>query len=487
MNKFFIIAFLFFSVSLQASQVQNYKCPNCNLIVISLSNARPKNMSIYGYQRPTTPHIEKYFNNSFIFTNAIAPASLTFVDALSFFYSLNPIKHQIFSRRKIKKNFQRITRYDSLTSILKKEKYQTAAFVSEEDYNYDWGMSKGFDLYFDKTKYADYQIIYRPQNYNVGIKDLSQPAIDWINKNKKSKFFLFLQGFDMHCPYGPNENFSKLYFSNHNNQIPFETDCFMNRSPLKPIYKNGKEYYQLSSFLAFKLDLQKNYLFTKDDLKYLQSRYDAELTKTDFYLSKIFDHLTNLGLDKNTIVMFMSEHGDNLGENNYYMKSNTYAEGNLHNANLNFALMLKIPNQKSLQKYQHQIIQTIDIAPTLLDILNLPTSKTMQGKTFLPILNTSQEINDANYGYSIRYNIDSIEDFATTYNQLEVVQNHNWKFYQETLFDNNNDRKISTKKFLFNLTKDPEEKKNLINSNYNELIFMNKLLESKAKYYNDSK
>jgi arylsulfatase A-like enzyme len=83
--------------------------------------------------------------------------------------------------------------------------------------------------------------------------------------------------------------------------------------------------------------------------------------------------------------------------------------------------MLKIPNQKSLQKYQHQIIQTIDIAPTLLDILNLPTSKTMQGKTFLPILNTSQEINDANYGYSIRYNIDSIEDFATTYNQLEIL------------------------------------------------------------------
>lgn len=462
---------------------QKSSCDNCNLIIISLSNARPKNMSLYGYQRETTPYLKQFFKDSFIFDNAIAPASLTFVDSLSFFYSLNPIKHQIFNRKKIKRNYDQITKYDPITTVLKKNGYKTAAFVSDEDYAYEWGMSKGFDLYFDKTKYADEGILYRPQSYNIGIKSLTRPAVNWLRKNKQSKFFLFLQGFDMHCPYGPNENFSKLYQSNHNPNIPFEEDCFMNREPLKAVHKKGIDYYPLSSFFAFKLNNQKDYLFTNDDLEYLKSRYDAELTKSDFYINQLLQQIASLDLIKNTVIVFMSEHGDNLGENNFFMKSNNYPEGNLHNANLKFALAIKIPNLKSINKAHGQIIQTIDVTPSILDLLKISPSSTMQGKSFIPILNTTNEINKYNYGYSVRLNIENVEDVASTLNQFEVIQDKTWKYYKSRTIRSSDKKTINTKEFLFNLKNDPSESNNLTNNHSSQLEIMKKELEVNKKYY----
>src|SRR3989338_4854813 len=65
--------------------VDNLKCKDCNLIMISLSNVSAKHMSLYGYERLTTPNLDKWAENAFVFNNAFTQSSWTLPVATSLF------------------------------------------------------------------------------------------------------------------------------------------------------------------------------------------------------------------------------------------------------------------------------------------------------------------------------------------------------------------------------------------------------------------
>jgi arylsulfatase A-like enzyme len=440
-------------------------------------------MSLYGYKRATTPNIDKFFKNSFIFKNAYAPASLTHTDSISLFFSLAPNTHRAFRRSRIQRTEEFLKNYKSLATLLNEKGYVTSAFVSDEDYEYGWGIGKTFQSFFDRSSYSDYGIFFKPQTYSVGTKQLVPVANKWLEKNKDKKFFLFLQGYDMHCPYGPNSEFSNLFQSPHSSSIPFETECFMNIDEFKKRSVNGKNLTTLQSFFAYRDKSSKEYSFTDDDLSYLVSRYDAELRKADMYLGVLFEQISKLNLTKNTLIVFMADHGDNLGENNFFMKSSPTLKGNLHNANLNFPLVIKIPGKKSSNKMQEQIVQTIDIAPTILDILEIPTFNKMQGKSLKPSLGNSTEVNDYAYGFSMRFNLAKYREHATSYNELEYVQNHQWKLGRSRNY-NLPDKKFKKEEYvLYNLVTDPDEKNNLISKNIIEKEKLLNVLSERNKFY----
>lgn len=452
------------------------KCKDCNVILISLTSARPKNMSLYGYKRETTPNLKKFFNESFVYKNAFAPASLTHTDSISLFFSLSTNNHQAFRRGRILESGTYLEKFPTLASVLGKNGYDTMAFVSDEDYEYNWGIGKTFKTYFDRSMYPEYGIRFSPQSYSVGTKQLVPIANKWLEKNKNKKFFLFLQAYDMHCPYGPNEEFKHLFQSPHSNAIPFDSECFMNLHPLKLSKQNGKTGYKLQSFFAYRNQNFQEFFFTKEDLEYLKSRYDAELRKADFYLGSFFEQISKLGLEKNTLIVFMADHGDNLGENNFFMKSSPEGLGNLHSANLNMPLAFKIPGIRNNKKFQNQLIQTIDIAPTILDILTIAPPKEFQGKSFKNNILGDTDINDFLYGFSLRFELEKYGEEATAYYEHDYLIDHNFKYQRSKKYSMKNRELKSEEYYLFDRTKDPEELKNILNKQtkeyYEKIIYL---------------
>lgn len=484
-NLFLLFAFLILispDVAPAASLPAEINCKNCNLIVISLTSARKRNMSAYKYHRNTTPNIENFFSNAYYFTNAFAPASLTFTDALSLFYSVTPNVHQAFLRKRKRYTAKRLSKFSSLTEILNINGYKTAAFVSDEDYDYDWGIGKTFQYYFDRSYYAENGIDFHPFTYSVGTSQLVPIANRWLDNNHKSKFFLFLQAYDVHCPYTPKGKFEKLYDSPHSATIPFTKECFMTRYGPEFVKQNGKTKQVLKSYFSFIKQKEVRYYFDKKDIYYLISRYDAELTQADANLGPLFEKIKSLHLDKNTIVVFLSEHGDYLGENGYFMKPSPYALGNLHNANLNFPLIVKLPEQNK-KFVQNQIIQTIDVAPSILDLLGLSPGKSMRGRSFKSVMNTQKEINDFAYGYSERYDLlENSEKLLGVY-RLETIQNAEWKLNSSLHYKEPILLIEKPQYYLYNLKKDPEEKNNLANHKPGTLKKLIKVMEEKKKFY----
>lgn len=459
MKQFILfILFIFLSNNLFA-QSNLSLCKECNVIIISLTGLRKQNMGNYGYKRNTTPQIDRFFSNALRFTNSYSPASLTYTDSISLFYSLSPQIHQNFGRFQKEKLTNILSKYSSLPEILTKNGYNTAAFVGDEDYSFDRGIGRTFQYYFDRSFYADHDILFKPFTYSIGTKQLIPIANKWLEKNHKKKFMLFLQGFDMHCPYSPTGEFAKLYEQPHSSTIPFTTECFMTQ---KDVEKNSAGHIKLKSFFAYLEKKDPEYYFSKQDQEYLISRYDAELNQTDSNLKVLFDKIKELNLDKNTIIILMSDHGDNLGENGYFMKMSPTAQGNLHRANLGFPLLIKLPALKKLH-IQNQIIQSIDMAPTLLELLGLKAPKSMQGKSFMNIIGKDTEINDYAYGYSIRFDQKKVGTFFESAFHLETIIGHEWKLDYSREINLKKSKPIEDKYLLYNLKNDPSESNNLIN------------------------
>ncbi|MFA6238280.1 MAG: sulfatase-like hydrolase/transferase [Bacteriovorax sp.] len=452
-------------------------CADCNVIIVSLSNLRKKNMSFYGSSRNTTPVIDAFFKDSFSFDHAIAPASLTFSDAASFFFSLQTMTHKFMNRTDKDIALDVLKKYKSFPKVLAGKGYNTAAFVSDEDYKYENGIGAEFGLYFDKSKYEENAIAFQPWQYNVGTNDLVKPAVKWLRDNHKEKFFLFFQAYDMHCPYTPRGKFKELFSMPHNPKIDF-TACYMNLDKIEVIKKGNKTYYKLfkwASFLNKEEDV--GVLFEQRDLDYLIALYDAELANADDNLRELFLEIKNLKLEKNTIVIFMSEHGDYLGENGYFMKVAVTGQGNLHNANLSYPLMINYPPLKGAYK-QKQMVQTIDFAPTILQMLGFDVPEGMQGKSFLKMLGNDQELND--YAFSAAIRKRHFRDKGQF--NVQAVQNREWKynFYEHRDFEGN---VVESEENLYNLLNDPEEKIELRDIEKDKLTMMRKVRLEKRSLY----
>jgi arylsulfatase A-like enzyme len=453
-------------------------CPDCNLVIISLSNLRKKNMSFYGNHGNTTPNIDDFFKKSFYFERAIAPASLTFSDAISFFYSLQTNKHKYYNRIDRDKAVSNLNITESLPKILEKNGFKTAAFVSDEDYAFENGLGKTFEYYFDKKSYEDHGIGFRPWQYNIGTKQLINPAINWIKENKGNKFFIFLQAYDLHCPYTPSHKFLNEIKLPHSDKIDFSS-CFITLDRVEVKNENGKKYYKLydwHNFLDKKDD--KGVWFSDEDVKYLIALYEAELKEADNNLKSFFDQIKIMDLEKKTVFVFMSEHGDYLGESGYFMKAAVTGDGNLHNVNLSFPLMIKSPVSK-VSYLQEQLLQTIDISPTILNLLGIQEiPKSYQGKSFIESLGNKKVVNDYAYSFSRRRrDYKDVGKFI-----VESVQNTNWKYnnYEHRDYD---EKLLFKEEKIFNLKSDPGEENNLILRETDIYLKLKKAsIEMRAKY-----
>jgi len=442
-------------------------CPDCNVVLISLTTLRPDRMSIYGYKKETTPNIDAFFHNSLIFRNTVAPTSWTTPNAISLFTSLFPYRHGIIDRELSPLYNRQIF---SLPEMLKKNGYTTAAFTGGGDYNDKYnGFSRGFDFYLDEKNYAEFQLK-APVPMGIGLLSFSPlreflpMGTDWLNINYQKKFFLLLQGYDTHCPLDPREPFASQFTKGMKSDKDFSL-CHWTHEDTAPSYENGKKYW--------KVKIQKTpeeiveVMLSQEDLDYMNALYDARIAEMDFYLNNFFEKAKSLGLEKNTVFILMSDHGEMLGEHGRFMRGGT-VRGNSYKESLNFPLLIKHPNIKDPLVID-DIVQTTDIMPTLLSLLGIqdPQKDIREGKP-LQISNFGDTpVNE--YGFSgAQYKKMNNSKYFAFPNASESIQDKQWKLIKETIFEDNGFDRRDVSYKLFHLTEDPGENINLYDTEKEE-------------------
>lgn len=203
-----------------------------------------------------------------------------------------------------------------------------------------------------------------------------EKAIEFIDQSVKEDserpWCISVNPFAPHPPFDPPEAFKER--------------VDVNDMPL-PLWKEGeldnKPAFQLDSYLN---GSQKHMLVPGKDITDEQKRentreYYALIEHTDHQLGRLIDYLEENNLRENTIILFMSDHGEMLGDHGLYWKGGLFYEATIH-----VPLVFSCPGLICEGLRSDALVELCDVAPTLLELLGLPVPGYMQAKSFAPIL-----------------------------------------------------------------------------------------------------
>jgi len=437
---------------------------NYNIILLSLDTLRRDRLGCYGYGRPVSKNIDRIAGRGALFENVTSPSPWTLPSHVSLFTSLHPGAHGV---EKIDQAIPPAV--TTLSEVLKNQGYQTAGFCGGGLVHSKFGFSQGFEIYEDDLSRRLHEIL--------------PPAMEWLKKMDRERFFLFLHCYDIHSPYSPvDASYRNLYTGGLNR---------LSRDRLDPILDKWNRNLDLSKedmddlvFFFYKYydllvgmhqkeriregaDLRKKILdhvnegwrdsaHFKEDLALVQGLYDGEIAATDQVLGGLFDFMTERNLWENTLFVLLSDHGEGLMDHGILEHTR-----NLHDELIRVPLIMVFPDGKYAGLRIRQQVALIDVMPTILNYLGIPRREhlTMQGASVLPVLEGKP---DERPGLSsCRLHIRS----------KSLV----WKHFKLIVDEEDNRRT------LFDLSEDPLEKNNIINERPDMAEEMFKKLEEMAR------
>jgi len=362
--KYFLLAiFLFLAILIVVHAIKSsyfnlikrdeFKCVNCNVILISIDALRADHLGIYGYERNTSPNIDNFAKKAYVFNNSISQSGSTVYSLPSFHTSKLPITDNLTNGFVLKEE------PTTIAEILKEHQYHTYAIVSHEYAKSKYGCAQGFEI-FDEN-YSEY-----------GFADLTtEKVINLLNKTVEQPFFLWIHYREPHSPYNPPERIFNIF----NNQ--FKKNMSENgesrqyyKQKIEEIYaKNISEKNNRNTYVI----LGKEMHLEEKDINWLKNAYDGNIYFVDEQLGILFNYLNESGILKNTVVIITADHGESLGEHNIF-DHNILSYGVIHTP-----LIVYLPEHSgSIINYP---VSNLDILPTILDVTNLNTSLDFRGKS----------------------------------------------------------------------------------------------------------
>ena len=318
--------------------------PPRGIILISLDTLRADHLGIYGYHRNTTPYIDAFARENIIFENAVVQSACTLPSHMSIMTSLYPSSHGVQSET------QRLSEeHVTLAELVRKGGYKTAAFADGAFMRGVYGFNKGFDLY-DGDK-------------REGIACILPKAKKWLEENKSNPFFLFVHCYDIHDPYTPPPPYDSIFhdFTYTGNFIPTTQN-------MQAAAWRRKEVHD-------------------EDLRHIKALYDGGIRYTDEKIGAFLSFLHDAGLKDNTLIIITSDHGEEFQEHGSFLHWKLYFRPNLH-----VPLIMHIPGFPKKEIRINELVQSIDIFPTILDSADLPPYKKAQGKSLVPLIKRKSSI-----------------------------------------------------------------------------------------------
>ena len=198
-------------------------------------------------------------------------------------------------------------------------------------------------------------------------------TIDFLDEFSKSgeNFFLAFGLYRPHVPFVAPKKYFDLYDIN-DFKVPQSTDDYLNTIP-KPAaisVRRKKEQVDLDPDLA----------------KEIKHAYYATTSFVDAQIGRVLDKLKETGLDKNTIVVFTSDHGYHLGEHGHWQKQTLFEDGT------RVPLIIAGPGIKNNKEIINNPVELVDLYPTIMDLVQMQTPKFVSGKSIVPLLENSENI-----------------------------------------------------------------------------------------------
>jgi len=330
-----------------------------NVVFILVDTLRADHLGAYGYDRPTSPELDRFAEGSYLFPNTMSQAGCTFPSVNSMLTSRHA---QHFLDQPEDRRLSIPPTLPTLAEVLSREGYATAAVsassvvrATPSKVNSFGGFGQGFDRFDEECLMLEADCV-NARAFEI-IDSLEDP------------FFLYLHYWDPHDPYQPPPYHVRA-FPDHD-----YTQRFLANGNLWPIilmlYKDGTQW-----------DLG------PEDVAQIKTLYDEEIRYFDGRLAELLDHLRSKDLLENTLIVFASDHGDEHLEHGQI----AHCRDMTYQTVLHTPILLHVPGEAG--GVVDARAQNLDLMPTILDYLGIDGEKLgMEGRSLRPAIETGQEVN----------------------------------------------------------------------------------------------
>jgi len=416
-----------------------------NIIFIYIDGVRPDHTSLYGYQFNTTPNLDKLAVRSVVFENAISTSSYTLPSVASMLTGKYSHKSDANFNTQILYNNQTL-----LPEILREKGYVTASIVGSVFIKGKYGFGQGYMTIKDRLDFFEYvhsydklsikrvlhgffpnvdKFIFRADD-DVLAPDLNKDVFKWLDLHKDQTFFLFIGYSDVHQPYNLGTEF-KSRFTNKN-----------------------VNYREVQSVL----DKKRYEEVPKETIDYVKNLYDTELFYLDHHLGELFKKLDELEINDETILIIVADHGTEFYDHGDFENGRTLYQEVIH-----VPLLIHYPKEFTPQRINERV-STIDIFSTILELVDIKSPDDIDSMSLVPLIKKTGAYNREVIFSQILGSWDKPNNIAY---QRAVIKD-NWKLIEVV------PQQKTLPSSLFNLKKDPREKKNLYSTN----IARRKLLQN---------
>jgi arylsulfatase A-like enzyme len=404
-----------------------------NIIWIVIDALRADHLGSFGYEKDTSPFIDKFAKENVLFENAFSQESYTMASTPSYFTSTYPATHGVLYDSPKMDILD--SKFLTIAEILRNANYNTVAFVFNNHLKARFNFGQGFDLYDDDKENPIFDL--RSRKVKETAKKIYERTEQYLRKNKIRPLFLYLHYIDVHMPYVPPPPYDKLF---------------------PPIGEDRS---------AFNI-----------------SQYDGEIKYTDYYIEKTLRMLENYNINpSNSVVIITADHGEEFFDYHPGDGGGEKHGRTLYMEQIHVPLIIALPSGLFKRVKIWSYAGLIDIAPTILDVLNMNGKDygQFQGKSLIPLIKKENHgpsfiysgashgrgvLIEEGYKYYLYDKHSKVDDITFS---IRPPNNYDYLFEEE----------------IYNIGLDPKETKNLINEEAMKAVllkFKDKLRALKERF-----
>lgn len=326
---------------------RGYLPPRSNVVLIVIDALRSDHLGCYGYPRATSPYLDSLARRGTLCRQAYCNATWTKPSFTSLLTSLHPRQHGVDLPESVL-GWQPAT----LAQVLQHHGYYTGAIIGNGNVNRNVVPFAGFTTYqypLDDPAFCTSPLrLLTGGSQFVMAEEITRDAINWLEARPAGQpFFLTLFYLDPHSPSVPREPYASMFATGAHSRVP-----------------DGKlrsQYPELSA----------------EEIAYEIGRYDGDIRYCDDQLARFGAYLAARGLLGSTLMVITADHGEDLFERGYAGHGQ-----NVFRETLQVPLLFIPPlGQQSWRPEVTGAVQSIDVAPTILDVLRLPVPEGFAGRS----------------------------------------------------------------------------------------------------------
>jgi arylsulfatase A-like enzyme len=322
-----------------------------NVVWIVIDCLRRDHLGCYGYERNTSPNIDRLARESVRFDQLISPHIPTQPAHTTLFSGRDVFDHQIVAQGGRHELDPAIR---LLPDLLREQGYYTAAVD-----NIGRWIEPAFERYDAYPRWNhDGSLPWRNG------EEVSRRALEILGdaSARAQPFFLFLHYWDPHTPYLPPPPFDRMFYSGDEKDPAHHS--------MDPVWASPWFANYFSEWMP-----------GVRDIEFVKAQYDAGIAYSDACLARVFERLGELGLWDDTLVLIQGDHGEELDDHGCW-----FDHHGLYDTNVRVPLILRRPGTPAGGMIE-PMVSFVDLAPTVLELLGqAELAAGMQGRSLAPLL-----------------------------------------------------------------------------------------------------